>query len=288
LKPARQILPFVSTLLFCALAPGVILAEQAKEPYKPTYGQAGRDAVWVPSPDSTVELMLDIAKITSNDFVIDLGSGDGRTVIAAARRGAKALGVEYNEKLVGLSRQLAQEAGVADKASFAQGDMYVADVSEASALVLFLLTQNLDKLVPNFMKMKPGSRIVVNTFRISGWEPDYSERVKNCTQWCTVDLYIVPANVDGTWSLGDDTLTLQQSFQMIAGELSKPGGTARISGGRLRGHQISFSIDGTLYEGRVEGDTMTGKIAGDSGRTWTAKRKQPGTQRSALPIQQAK
>jgi SAM-dependent methyltransferase len=281
LNPARQILPLVSTLLFCALAPGVILAEQAKEPYKPTYGQAGRDAVWVPSPDSTVELMLDIAKITPNDFVIDLGSGDGRTVIAAARRGAKALGVEYNEKLVGLSRQLAEEAGVADKASFAQGDMYVADVSEANALVLFLLTQNLDKLVPNFMKMKPGSRIVVNTFRISGWEPDYSEKVKDCTQWCTVDMYIVPANVEGTWSLGDNTLTLQQSFQMIEGELSKPGGKAKISEGRLRGDQVSFSIDGTVYEGRVEGDTMTGKIAGDSGRAWSAKR-------SALPMRQAK
>jgi SAM-dependent methyltransferase len=224
LKPARQILPLISTILFCALAPGAILAEQAKEPFKPFYGMPGRDAVWVPSPDSTVELMLDIAKITPDDFVIDLGSGDGRTVIAAARRGARALGVEYNEKLVVLSRQLAEEAGVADKAKFVQGDMYIADVSEASALVLFLLTQNLDKLVPNFMKMKPGSRIVVNTFKITGWEPDYSEKVKNCTQWCTVDLYIVPVNVEGAWSLGDDTLTLQQSFQMFVGERSRPAG----------------------------------------------------------------
>jgi SAM-dependent methyltransferase len=282
LKPARQILPLISTLLIFAFAPGAILAEQAKEPFKPFYGMPGRDAVWVPSPDSTVELMLDIAKITPDDFVIDLGSGDGRTVIAAARRGARSLGVEYNEKLVVLSRQLAEEAGVADKAKFVQGDMYVADVSEANALVLFLLTQNLDKLVPNFMKMKPGSRIVVNTFKISGWEPDYSQKVENCTQWCTVDMYIVPANASGTWKMDDATLTLEQTFQQLTGGLSRNGNRSQVSNGRLNGDRISFSINGTLYEGQVKGDRIDGKVEGEPARTWTAQR-EPGTTQAIIP-----
>lgn len=255
------------------LATGSVIAEEKTgEPYKPYSGQPGKDVVWVPTPDSMVEKMLDIAGVTPKDRVIDLGSGDGRNVIAAAKRGATALGVEYNDKLVMLSRELAAKEGVSDKASFVQGDMYVADVSKANVLVLFLLTENLNKLVPNFLKMEPGSRIVINTFRISGWEPDYTETANPCTSWCTVFLHIVPAKVDGSWKMGRGTLRLEQSFQMLDGVLSAGGNEAKLSDGRLRGSEISFAIDGVRYEGRVEGDKMTGEIAGKPGTGWTATR----------------
>jgi ubiquinone/menaquinone biosynthesis C-methylase UbiE len=138
--------------------------------------------------------MLDVAKVTSADFVVDLGSGDGRMVIAAAKRGARALGVEFNPDMVELSRRLATEAGVADKATFVQGDMYEADFSKASVLALFLLPRNLEQLRPKMQALAPGSRIVLNTFSIPGWNPDFTERIPGqCASWCTLHLYVVPA-----------------------------------------------------------------------------------------------
>src|SRR5690606_36409806 len=121
------------------------------------------------------ERMLDMARVTPQDFVMDLGSGDGRNIIAAAKRGARALGVEHNEKMVELARQRAAEAGVSERAQFVQGDMYAADISEASVLALFLLPENLDKLVDKFLALKPGSRIVMNYFTVSGWTPDRTD-----------------------------------------------------------------------------------------------------------------
>jgi SAM-dependent methyltransferase len=167
-------------------------AQQTTKEFEPTVGQAGKDVVWVPSPEATVEKMLDIAKLTPQDYVIDLGSGDGRNIIAAAKRGARGHGVEYNPDMVELSNRRAKEAGVADKARFIQGDMYEADISKATVLALFLLPENLRKLKPKFEALPPGSRIVANTFSIEGWEPVYTETLPNCTSWCTVMLYIVP------------------------------------------------------------------------------------------------
>jgi hypothetical protein len=246
-------------------------AADPTEPYTPTPGQPGKDVVWVPTPEAMVERMLDIARATPDDFVIDLGSGDGRTVIAAARRGIPALGVEYNEKLVELSRANAQAAGVADKASFVQGDMYEADISKASVMILFLLPENLDKLADKFLDLRPGSRIVLNTFPVSGWSPDYSEKVQQCDIWCTVHLYVVPAKVDGTWQWGDGTLQLKQAFQFLQGTLTRDGKTLPIADGQLRGDRISFAIDGTRYEGHVDGDRIAGE-AGADGKNWSARR----------------
>ena len=143
--------------------------------YEPTVGQPGKDVVWVPTPPELVERMLDMAKVTPQDFVMDLGSGDGRNIIAAAKRGARAIGVEYNPDMVELSRRQAKEAGVADKATFVQGDMYEADISKATVMALFLLPTNLEKLQDKFLALKPGSRIVLNTFTIGGWEPEHRE-----------------------------------------------------------------------------------------------------------------
>jgi ubiquinone/menaquinone biosynthesis C-methylase UbiE len=175
-------------LLLLTLA--FILQAPAQQDFKPVSGQAGKDVVWVPSSPALIEKMLDLAKVTPNDFVIDLGSGDGRMVIAAAKRGARALGVEYNPKMVELSRRLAKEAGVADRATFVEGDMYEADISKATVLALFLLPENLRRLEPKFRALPPGTRIVVNTFGIPEWTPDLTEELTDdCTSWCTAMLY---------------------------------------------------------------------------------------------------
>lgn len=149
----------------------VAYAQEPKKPFEPTNGQAGKDVVWVPSTPGMVNKMLAMAKVTPDDFVMDLGSGDGRNIIAAARLGARALGVEFNPDMVALSRQLAAEAGVADKAQFVEGDMYAADISKATVLALFLLPVNLNRLMPKFLEMAPGSRIAGNTFGIDDWVP---------------------------------------------------------------------------------------------------------------------
>src|SRR6187549_939619 len=156
---ARSIAPFV--LLF-SLGAGTAAAQTAT--YEPQSGQAGKDVVWVPTPPELVENMLDMAKVTPQDIVMDLGSGDGRNVIAAAKRGARAYGFEFNPEMVALSRRKAQEAGVADRATFIEGDMFEADISKATVMALFLLPSNLDKLAPKFLALRPGTRIVNNTF----------------------------------------------------------------------------------------------------------------------------
>lgn len=260
---------FISLLVSFIGGPAAAQTAQTQEEYTPTVGQEGKDVVWVPSPQSTVEKMLDLAKVTSQDFVIDLGSGDGRNVIAAAKRGARALGVEYNEKLVEYSKRVAAKEGVADRAQFVQGDMYEADISQATVLALFLLPDNLNKLLPKFLALKPGSRIVANHFGMGGWTPDVTERVEkeDCGPWCTTLLYIVPAKVAGAWRFGNGELVLDQKFQEVTG-LLKAGGRETPVTGRLRGEQITLTIAGTEYAGRVNGDT----ISGDGSNAWRAAR----------------
>jgi SAM-dependent methyltransferase len=254
---------------FALVLSAIVVAQQETKPFEPVVGQAGKDVVWVPSPEETVAKMMEMGKITAQDYVIDLGSGDGRNVIAAAKRGARALGVEYNQDMVDLSKRRATEAGVTDKAQFVQGDMYEADISKASVMALFLLPQNLNKLRPKFLALKPGSRIVSNTFTIENWEPVESETVPNCTSWCTVLLYIVPANVAGSWTLPQGTLTLQQDAQDVSGTL----GTAPIADAKLRGEELTFNAGGTRYTGRVNGDTIEGTATSGGNQTrWRATR----------------
>jgi len=269
--------PFSHLLLascFVAVSASAALAQDIKEPYEPVEGQAGKDVVWVPTPPVLVEKMLDMARVTPRDYVMDLGSGDGRNVIAAAKRGARALGVEWNQDMVELSRRIAANEGVADKAAFVQGDMYEADISQATVLALFLLTENLNKLVPKFLDMKPGSRIVVNGFEIDDWKTDETGRADGeCGSWCTAYLYVVPARVAGAWRVSGGTLRLEQKFQEISGTLTSGGTTARITNGRLQGDGISFTVGGTDYLGRVSGDSMGGNLKGSATGTWTATRK---------------
>jgi SAM-dependent methyltransferase len=235
--------------------------------YEPTPGQAGKDVVWVPTPQELVEKILDMAKVGPQDIVMDLGSGDGRNVIAAAKRGATAIGVEYNPDMVALSRRRAKEEGVADKATFVEGDMFAADISKATVLALFLLPGNLDKLAPKFLALRPGTRIVNNTFTVTGWEPDRTETVEGtCTSWCTAHFNLVPARVAGTWRVGGNDLTLTQDFQKITGTL----GATPISG-RLDGEDIAFKAGDAEYKGRVAGDRMEGAATiGGKPEKWSA------------------
>jgi hypothetical protein len=269
-----------TALLVSVLSAGTAFAQQTQtqtqtpSPFEPQVGQAGKDVVWVPTDEKLVEKMLDIAKITAQDFVMDLGSGDGRNIIGAAKRGARAVGVEYNPQMVELSRANAKKAGVADRATFIEGDMYEADVSKATALVLFLLPVNLEKLTPKFLDMKPGTRIVDNTFAIPGWEPDYTEKLENdCQTWCSALLWIVPAKVHGSWRLADGEITFDQKFQMLTGSVKTGSGAAQIESGRLRGEEITFAAGGTQYTGKVTGDRIEGTArTGSNMRQFTATR----------------
>ena len=256
-----------------ALAAGATAAQDARPEYKPRMGQPGRDVVWIPSPSDMVGRMLDLARVTPRDYVIDLGSGDGRNVIAAARRGAQALGVEYNPDLVALSRREAEKAGVAGKATFVQGDMFAADISRATALVLFLIPDNLARLRPKFLGLRPGTRIVSNTYEIGGgWQPDDTEFVSGCASWCSLHLYIVPAKVEGAWRLGKGELTLWQEYQYLAGTYELDGLSVQIDNAYMRGDEIRFTLNKVEYAGRIDGDRMEGVAQGRGTDKWTAVR----------------
>src|SRR5258706_2861574 len=207
--------------------------------------------------------MLEMAKLTPKDYLIDLGSGDGRTVITAAKRGSKALGIEYNPDMVELSKRNAAKEGVTDKASFAKADLFESDFSQAQVITMFLLPSINLKLRPKILDLKPGTRIVSNSFDMAEWKADQTENVAGCTNWCTAHLWIVPAKVDGSWKLPQGELTIKQTFQMISGTI-KNGTTASPIHGKLNGEQISFTCGSTQYTGRVNGDSMEGTLGGNN------------------------
>lgn len=248
--------------------------QQTKKTYEPEYGQAGKDVVWVPTSQELVEKMLDMAKVTPDDFVIDLGSGDGRTVITAARRGAKAMGIEYNPDMVELSKARAAEAGIADKATFVKADLFESDFSRATVITMFLLPSINVKLRPKLLELAPGTRLVSNSFDMAEWQADEIGMVEgDCTSWCRALLWIVPAKVDGTWRMSEGTLTLSQTFQMVTGTLTDGDRSTAIADGRLRGNELTFTLGGGTYKGVVKGDTIEGTIDGvGAGRTWKATR----------------
>ena len=242
-------------LTLAILLAGFAQAQPAKQEFQPEVGQAGKDVVWVPTPQALVDKMLDMAKVTPKDYVIDLGSGDGRTVITAAKRGSKALGIEYNPDMVDLSKRNAAKEGVNDKASFQKADLFETDFSQAQVITMFLLPSINMKLRPKILNLKPGTRIVSNSFDMEDWKPDQTENVEGCSNWCTAHLWIVPAKVDGAWKLPQGELTIKQTFQMISGTLKSGSGSSPING-KMNGDQISFSAGGIQYSGRVNGNTM--------------------------------
>ncbi len=259
-----------SSILALVALPSIGLAQPAK-PFEPSVGQAGKDVVWVPTPQPLVEKMLDMAKITPQDLHYDLGSGDGRTVITAAKRGARSFGIEYNPDMVELSRRNAATTKVsADRATFVQADLFETDFSKANVVTLFLLPSINVKLRPKILDMAPGTRIVANTFTMDDWQPDQTETVsEDCVSWCTALLWIVPAKAAGTWQVGGDTLTLTQTYQMLQGTL----GSTAISDAKMNGSEIRFTAGAARYVGRVDGNSIKGTITGGPGGTFSATRK---------------
>ncbi|MFZ0281111.1 MAG: class I SAM-dependent methyltransferase [Bacteroidales bacterium] len=239
--------------------------QQSGSGYVPQVGQRGKDVVWVPTPQELVDKMLDIAQVTPSDFVIDLGSGDGRTVITAAKLGAKALGIEYNPDMVALSKENAKKAGVTDKAEFMEADLYTVDLSKATVITMFLLPEINLKLRPALLDLKPGTRIVSNTFTMGEWEEDYKVTTdENWNSWNTAYMWIIPAKVAGSWKLGNGELDITQEFQMVRGTFKSGGKTITINDGRLRGDEITFAVNNEKYTGKVNGDSMLGTMEDSS------------------------
>jgi hypothetical protein len=253
----------VAVTVLAVSALGLWLSAQTPpaKPFEPQVGQSGKDVVWVPTPDLTVQKMLDMAKITPSDFLVDLGSGDGKTVIAAARRGTRAMGVEFNPDMVDLSVRRAKEAGVTDMATFVRGDIFETDFTKATVVTLFLLPDLNVRLRPTILDMKPGTRVLSNSFTMAEWESDETVQVsEGCTSWCTVHYWVVPAKVAGTWTIGNETLTLTQEFQKVTGTL----GSTPVTG-RLLGDQITISAGTRTLTGRVDGNSIAGTITVSGG-----------------------
>ncbi len=249
----------------------------AQVPDEPTPGQPGKDVLWLPTPEALVERMLTMAQVGPGDVVYDLGSGDGRLVLAATRRGARAVGVEYNPELVAFSEGRAKALGVADKARFVQGDIFATDFSEATVVTLYLLQALNLRLRPMLLKMRPGTRVVSHAFTMDDWEPDEVSRAEQRAAY----LWIVPADVEGAWRLdlsdgASFDLAIVQRYQGIEGTIALGKVDAGLREAVLRGNAIRFAFvdqDGVRREltGTVSGGRMTGHFqAGGRTGDWTA------------------
>ena len=256
---------FSIALAFAAALALSVTAQAQNKDYTPSVGQEGKDVIWVPTPNELIRKMLDMAKLTPSDVHFDLGSGDGRTVIAAAKRGTKAVGVEYNPDMVELSKRAAQKEGVTARAEFIRGDIFETDFSKATVLTLYLLPSLNLKLRPTILNMKPGTRVVSHAFTMGDWPADQTETVEGRTAY----LWIVPAKVDGNWRIeGNGDLALKQTFQKLEGSA---GGKA-ITNASVNGDIVAFSVDGRDYSGRVSGDRVEGSVKGSMSGKWSAMR----------------
>jgi hypothetical protein len=246
----------------------------AKPSFEPKVGQPGKDVMWVPTNQALVNRMLDMAKLTPQDRLVNLGSGDGRTVITAAKRGATARGIEFNPDMVALARRTAAAEGVESRASFEQADIFQSDFKNATVVTLFLLPELNESLRPTLLAMKPGTRIVSNTFLMGDWEPDESAQVtQGCATYCMAHRWVVPAQVAGGWRIGNQQLALHQQYQIVSGSLREGTSTLPITNGRLDGERIRFTAGGRRYVGEVSGNAIRGMTNGTM--PWTATR-EPG------------
>jgi len=273
----RYLLVFTAILALLSLVsapPASAVQEiQKAEPY---IGQPGKDVIWVPTPMNLVETMLDMARVTRNDYLVDLGSGDGRIPIAAAKRGLRALGIEYNPDMVAIAREKAKKEGVADRATFWEGDIFESDFSRATVVTMYLLSDLNLRLRPTILDMKPGTRVVSHSFSMADWEEDARVDVEGGTAY----LWIVPAKVEGVWTwdegLEEADLTLRQDFQKIEGSLKLGDRERQISNAFLEGDMIRFEVNSPAgnrrFSGRVSGRTMKGTSTGPGGKNsaWTA------------------
>ena len=234
-------------------------ASTEAKPYEPQSGQQGKDVIWLPTPQVVVDKMLELARVTPQDVVIDLGSGDGRTVITAARVGARALGIEYNPDMVEYSKRQAAAAGMSERASFVKADLFETSFAEATVLTMFLLPEINFKLRPKILDLKPGTRIVSNTFTMREWTPDAEADLHGqpgCdASFCRVLHWVVPQKVEGSYQVAQGEVTLKQEFQMLTGTL-KQGTTTLNLTGRVYGEEIILSAGNKQYRGRLTGGKL--------------------------------
>ena len=242
--------------------------------FEPKVGQRGKDVVWVPTNQKLVDQMLNMADVKPTDTLIDLGSGDGRTVITAAKRGATAQGIEYNPDMVELSKKNAEKEGVTAKATFEKADLFETDLSKADVITMFLLPSINAKLKPKLLDLKPGTRIVSNSFDLGDWKADNTASVsEGCTSHCTAYFWLVPAKVEGNWKTPQGDLKLDQTYQMVSGTVTNGNVVAPVMNGKLAGSQITFTAGNTRYTGTVNGETIEGKAITDGkDAAWKATR----------------
>ncbi len=260
-------------LMVCLLVIVACADVSISSEYEPTVGQEGKDVIWVPTCQVLVDKMLDMGKVTPQDYVIDLGSGDGRLVITAAKRGARAMGIEYNPDMVALSKRNAAKEGVIDRVQFIHGDIFESDFSQGTVITMFLLESLNLKLRPLILNLKPGTRVVSNSFTMGEWTADQTATVegKDCSDYSTAYLWIVPAKVEGTWNLPQGQLTLKQSFQTFSGTLKSGTSLLQVTNGKLSGDLINFNVGDVRYTGRVSGSTMQGTYqSGRGAAQWNA------------------
>ena len=265
------------------LAASVLFAlpAAAQKPYEPQVGQAGKDVIWVPTPDEVVERMLRMAQVTPNDYVVDLGAGDGKIAIAAAKKfGARALGIEYNPEMAKHAQGNVEKAGVAGRARIVQGDIFVSDFSQATVITMYLLPALNLKLRPQILSMRPGTRVTSHSFTMEDWEPDETSSMDGRRAY----FWVVPANVNGNWTLETGAerheLNFEQKFQKIDGSIAFGAMQAGLRDARLRGFAISFAyVDNNGvrrdFSGRITSGRMEGSFRADNGSEgrWTAAKK---------------
>jgi SAM-dependent methyltransferase len=235
-------------------------------PFEPRPGQQGKDVIWLPTPDGLVTKMLDLAKVTTRDVIIDLGSGDGRTVIAAGKRGIRALGIEYNPEMVEFATRAAQKEGVADKVKFVKADLFETDFSEATVITMYLLSSLNLKLRPKILGLKAGTRIVSHAFDMNDWKADDTTTFDGRHAY----LWIVPAQTEGRWRSTLGELVIKQNFQFFEGTLQVGGKPVEITNGRINGDRLSFTAGLSQYSGRVSGNRIEGAVSGAASGTWSA------------------
>lgn len=263
------ILFFIPGTLFCQTNTG-------NSDYEPELGQAGKDVIWYPTPHQLVDVMISMADLTPNDHLIDLGSGDGRIVIAAAKKGINATGVEYNPEMVEYSKKYAEREGVAGKTDFVEADFFEYDLSKATVITMFLLPEINRKLKPKLLELKPGTRIITNSFSMQDWPYDEIGEINDqSVSWNTAFMWIVPAKVEGSWKFNGGEMYLTQNYQMLNGNITAGGKSYPINSGKMRGNVIEFTCNGVTYKCTVNNNRMKG-TAGKEGTVaeWEASKVQ--------------
>jgi hypothetical protein len=253
--------------------------KECDKDYKPQVGQSGKDVVWVPTPDELVQRMLRMAKVTSQDLVYDLGAGDGKIAIAAGKLGATAVGIEYNPDMARLAQCYVQADGMGGKVKIIQGDIFKEDFSKATVVTMYLLPELNLRLRPTILAMKPGTRVTSHQFTMGDWEADETAEM----DYRTAYLWIVPAKVEGNWTLRDQggaqyTVNLAQKFQKISGDVSVGGNKQPLVGATLRGDEIKFAFNDEkgvtrTLTGTVRGNEINGVLKGGGAETKVTGRK---------------